>query len=77
MSDFPLRGDGIEIRENTKDSTEEERKYNIHVDPDLFVDLIDPDRWGVNSDTGRHVFGYKSTDEGYEEAASDDKCPSG
>ncbi len=77
MSDFPLRGDGIEIRENTKESDEDRRKYNVHIDPDLFVHLMQGTKWGTNTDTGRRVRGYVATSEGYEEAAGDDKCPSG
>jgi len=80
MSDYPLRGEGIEIRENAADSEPDRRKYNIHVDTRLYSYLkkaFDENTWGTNDDTGRRVLGYLATDEGFEAARDDDKCPSG
>jgi hypothetical protein len=77
MSDYPLRGEGIEIRENTAKSEQDRRKYNIYVDPQLYSQLkmaFDKDTWGTNDETGRRVFGYLATDEGFEAARDDDKC---
>lgn len=77
-SKYPLRGEGIEIRENTKESSQERRKYNIHIDEQLFVEMIEKhNEWERNPETRRRVFGYEATDEGYQAARTDDKCPSG
>jgi hypothetical protein len=78
MSDYPLRGEGIEIRENADESEQDRRKYNIHVDPQLYSHLeeaFNKNEWGTNDETGRRVFGYLATDEGFEAARDDDKCP--
>ncbi len=36
-SRYPLRGEGIEVRENSDDLGSDRRKYNIHVDEQLYV----------------------------------------
>ncbi len=36
-SDYPLRGEGVEIREGDESQGRDRRKYNIHVDEQLYV----------------------------------------
>ncbi len=35
-SEYPLRGEGIEIRENAEEQGGDRRKYNIHVNEQLY-----------------------------------------
>ena len=76
MSDL-CNADGVEIFENTEESGPDRRKFNIHVDEHLHAILLEKERWKTQQDTGKRVFGYLATDEGFEAARADDDCKPG
>lgn len=62
MAKYPLKGNRIEIRENRTQSEEDLRKYNIHVDDDLYRKIIDREVW-QDTVTGRQALDYDGKDE--------------